>query len=174
MDIAFVAGEASGDRHAAALLTAMREEYRAKAGLAEGTIEAWGIGGVFLGRDGARLICDSRSWGAIGVIESLTKVPPLLGALGRMKKALRRRPPDALILVDFGAFNIPLGIWTKKHGICPVFYYIPPGSWRRRASQKRLKRLAQAADMMITPFAWSEPQLRSVEIDAAFVGHPLL
>jgi lipid-A-disaccharide synthase len=172
MDIAFVAGEASGDRHGAALLAAIREELGG--GKEPDAVEAWGIGGVLMGQAGMRVVCDSRSWGAIGVIESLSKVPPLFAAHGRMKKALRRRPPDALILIDFGAFNVPLGAWVKRHALCPVFYYIPPGSWRRSASQKRLERLAEAADFMITPFAWSEPLLRSVGAEASFVGHPIL
>lgn len=174
MDIAFVAGEASGDRHGAALIAAMREAQEGNKRGSGAEIDAWGIGGVLMGRGGMRLMCDSRTWGAIGVIESLAKVPPLFTALGRMKKALRRRPPDALILIDFGAFNIPLGTWVKKNAICPVFYYIPPGSWRRRASQKRISRLVNAADFMITPFAWSEPLLRSAGAEASFVGHPLL
>lgn len=171
MDIAFVAGEASGDRHGAALLAAIRDEAGAS-GIAD-PIEAWGIGGVLMKDAGVRLMCDSRAWGAIGVVESLAKVPTVMMALSRMKKALSRRPPDALILIDFGAFNIPLGTWARERNICPVFYYIPPGSWRRRASAKRLQRLARAADRMITPFAWSEPLLRSAGIDAHFVGHPL-
>lgn len=182
MDIAFVAGEASGDRYGAALLAAMRRQMsttandrqRDEPGEGEADLAAWGIGGVLMQDAGVRLMFDSRTWGAIGVVESLAKVPPLLVALSKIKKALSRRPPDALILIDFGAFNIRLGRWVKSRALCPVFYFVPPGSWRRRASAKRLLNLAGAADLFITPFAWSEPLLADAGMDAHFLGHPLL
>src|SRR5579884_2737122 len=162
MDIAVVAGEASGDRQAAALLAAIREELAPS----QRSIEAWGIGGVMMREAGVRLICDSRSWGSIGVVESVRAAPPVVMAFGRMKKVLRRRPPDALVLVDFGGFNVRLGAWAKANAICPVIYYFPPGSWRRRPSPKGLASLSRAADLLVTPFDWSETALRSAGMDA--------
>ena len=163
--LAMVAGEPSGDRQGAALIAALRAK------LAPREVEVWGIGGHFLREAGAVLRHDSDPWAAIGVADTLAKIPHMLWVLEDMKRALRRRPPDALIVIDAGAFNVPLARWVKAHKICPVFYYFPPGSWRR---QQKKSTLAAATDRIVTPFPWSEAALRAGGADAHFAGHPLL
>ncbi len=164
-----VAGEPSGDRQGAALLTALRALTHPR------PVEAWGIGGHFLAEAGFRLRHDSDPWAAIGIADALPKIPGMYWVLWEMERALRRDPPDALVVIDAGAFNVKLARWVKKKAICPVFYYFPPGSWRRRAVPRpREKSLAAVTDRIVTPFPWSEALLRSEGADAHFVGHPLL
>jgi len=175
MEIAVVAGEASGDRHAAELIKALSGEDAIKECLAEGeTLSFWGIGGVAMEQAGVRLVADSRDWGAIGVVEAIRKAPKIYPAKLAVLKEFRKRPPHALILVDFGAFNVPLGEWVKQRAICPVFYYMPPGSWRRHPNPSRPARLARFTELIVTPFPWSERILSENGANAAFVGHPLL
>ncbi len=169
LKIAIVAGEPSGDRQGAALIGALREMVSPR------SVEAWGIGGHFLREAGVALRHDSDPWAAIGIADTLLKIPGMLWVLADMKRALRRNPPDVLVVVDAGAFNVPLARWVKRHKVCPVFYYFPPGSWRRLAALKPGKKnLATVADRIVTPFAWSEALLRAGGADAHFVGHPLL
>lgn len=169
LKIAFVAGEPSGDRQGAALLAALRAQATPR------TVEVWGIGGHFLGEAGVRLRHNSDPWAAIGIADTLAKIPHMLWVLEDMKRALRRDPPDALVLIDAGAFNVPLAGWVKANSICPVFYYFPPGSWRRQAGPRKGKsNLAQVTDRIVTPFPWSQEILRQIGADAHFVGHPLL
>lgn len=163
ISIALVAGEHSGDASAAALA----EEFRRLSP----AVLLWGAGGERMRQSGVELVEDFSWAGAIGILESLKKVPPLLAALARLKKALLERRPSVLVLVDFGAFNIRLGTFAKEQGI-PVVYYFPPGSWRRR--QRDFSRLLAAADKFITPFPWSEKFLRDAGADAVFWGHPIL
>jgi lipid-A-disaccharide synthase len=175
MEIAVVAGEASGDRHASELINALRADPDLAAALKPGeTLDFWGIGGVAMQKAGVRLVSDSREWGAIGIVEAITKAPRIYPAKLAILGEFRKNPPKALILVDFGAFNVPLGEWARDHGICPVYYYMPPGSWRRNASPKRLSRLARFTDEIVTPFPWSEKNLKDAGANVSFVGHPLL
>ncbi|MDR3706892.1 MAG: hypothetical protein P4L33_01215 [Capsulimonadaceae bacterium] len=183
MDIAVVAGEASGDRHAADLIAALRADPNLQRALAPGEeLRFWGIGGVSMLQAGVRLVWDSREWGAIGVVEALSKLHRVYPAKLAILRELRKSTPKAIILVDFGAFNIPLGEWVKKHTPCPVLYYMPPGSWRRGVSSApgsqrkpgRLQRLARMSDAIVTPFPWSERMLCDAGANAHFVGHPLL
>lgn len=167
--IAIVAGEPSGDRQGAALLAALREIAAPR------LVEVWGIGGHFLRHAGANLKHDSDPWAAIGIADTLAKIPHMLWVLADMKRALRRNPPDALVVIDAGAFNVPLARWAKKNAICPVFYYFPPGSWRKSSVPRQGKgNLATLTDRIVTPFPWSETVLRAGGADAHFVGHPLL
>ena len=164
-----VAGEPSGDRQGAALLSALREMVHPR------PVEAWGIGGHFLAGAGFHVRHNSDPWAAIGIADTLPKIPGMFWVLWEMERALRRDPPDALVLIDAGAFNVKLARWVKKRALCPVFYYFPPGSWRRGAVPRpREKSLAVLTDRIVTPFPWSEELLRAEGADAHFVGHPLL
>lgn len=167
--IALVAGEPSGDRQGAALITTLRTLAAPR------EVEAWGIGGHHMAEAGVRLTRNSDPWASIGIAEVLGKLPILLWVRGEFKRALKKDPPDALVVIDAGGFNVPLARWAKQNKICPVFYYFPPGSWRREARvQTGNRNLAEATDTIVTPFPWSETTLRAGGANAHFVGHPLL
>ncbi|MGI4787220.1 MAG: lipid-A-disaccharide synthase [Janthinobacterium lividum] len=172
-----LAGEPSGDRQGAALLTALREQ------VAPRLVEAWGIGGHFMAGAGVRLLYNSEPWASIGIAQTLLNIPRLLQVQAEMKRVVKRDPPDALVLIDAGGFNVSIGRSAKENKVCPVFYYFPPGSWRRRSSlrpeqvgsnPKNKKKLSDWADRVVTPYPWSETSLRERGMDAHFVGHPLL
>ncbi len=168
-----LAGEPSGDRQGAALLTALR------ALVAPRPVEAWGIGGQFMEGVGVRLLHNSEPWASIGIAQTLLNIPRLLQVQADMKRLVKREAPDALVLIDAGGFNVPIGRAARESG-CPVFYYFPPGSWRRRASLKptgtnpKKKKLSDWADRVVTPYPWSETSLKERGMDAHFAGHPLL
>jgi len=167
--IAIMAGEPSGDRQGAALLSALRELAHPR------SVEAWGIGGHAMREAGVSLRYNSEPWASIGLADTLLKLPFLLAVRAEMQRAVRRERPDALVLIDAGAFNVPIGRAARSEGICPVFYYFPPGSWRKGAIiRKGLRKVVQSADRIVTPFLWSEALLKAAGSDAYFVGHPLL
>ena len=81
--------------------------------------------------------------------------------------------PDVLVLIDFGAFNARAAAWARPQGM-RVFYYFPPGSWRRGRLRPGPRSLPEVTDRIATPFPWSQTALREAGADAHFVGHPLL
>jgi lipid-A-disaccharide synthase len=164
-DVFIVTGEASGDAVGARLagrLKTLRPDL---------VLE--GIGARKMREAGVRLFADSSQWAAIGVMQAL----PMLLKLTRLLKALKRRllaeKPRVLVLVDFGAFNVRLGTWARENGIRTV-YLMPPGSWRRTTSEERLRKLAAAGDLFLSPFAWNAENLRAIGADAEHIGHPAL
>ena len=165
-----LAGEPSGDRQGAALLTALRAQAAPR------LIEAFGIGGQFMDAAGVRLLYNSEPWASIGIAQTLLNIPRLLQVQAEMKRIVRQEKPDALVLIDAGGFNVPIGRAAKLEKICPVFYYFPPGSWRRPAGSAKPQsaKMSDWADRVVTPFPWSETLLRERGMDAHFVGHPLL
>lgn len=158
-----VAGEASGDASCAALVQAVRKQLPGA--------HFWGIGGRRLAEAGMQLLYDSSRWGAVGVVEALRIAPKLWLAQQNLKRRLVQEPPDLLVLVDFGAFNVPLAKWAKGRGM-KVFFYFPPGSWRRHLPRRN--DLPHCTDCIVTPFPWSAELLRQAGANAHFVGHPLL
>jgi lipid-A-disaccharide synthase len=157
-----IAGEASGDWSGALLVKALR---RAGPG-----VKVQGVGGRRMAGAGAELVLDSSAWGAIGVLEGLMKVPLVWRALGEVKRRLAASPPSALVLIDFGAFNLRVAHAASPLGI-PVLYYFPPGSWSRRPRGLELRDLA---DVIATPFPWSAELLAGGRARVEWVGHPVV
>ena len=168
--MAIITGEASGDRVGGDLVRALRR--------LRPDWHYFGTGGKHLRDAGAELLVDSSRWGGIGVAEAATVLPRVLRAFAELKRTLLRRKPDLLIAVDAGGFHLGFaGIqglcpWAREHlPETPILYYFPPGSWRRTV---RHTTLAANADLVATPFPWSETELRRHGVNARFVGHPLL
>jgi lipid-A-disaccharide synthase len=107
----------------------------------------------------------------MGVPEALKLAPRLLWVQARTRRMIAGRAPAGVVLIDYGAFNARVGEFARARGL-PVFYYFPPGSWRRDMGPAR--RLARFTDAAATPFPWSAENLRAAGVDAHFVGHPLL
>ncbi len=160
--IAIVAGEASGDLQGAMLAARLRERCPA--------IRISGVGGLRMRDAGVRMLRDSSKWSAIGVVEALRLVPRLFLIQSRLVKELESDPPDLLILIDFGAFNIRLARRLRRTGM-KVLYYFPPGSWSRSSTYEKLQGLV---DAVVTPFPWSAETLREKGFRAEFFGHPVL
>jgi len=160
--IFMVAGEPSADQHAAMLGEALLRERDVRLG---------GVGQSRMRAAGFDLFLDSSGWSGIGVVDSLRRVPRLLGRMRVLAAHLTAEPPDLLVPIDFGAFNARLLRRIGDQLPCPVLYYFPPRSWSRTADYARL---AGLVDRVATPFPWSEGRLHEAGIDAAWVGHPVV
>ena len=161
--IAIVAGDPSGDLYGAAIADALRRLVP--------DLCVWGAGGPRMKATRVELAADLSLASAIGIAESSKVVPSLLVSYLRLRSLVARRRPDALVVIDFGAFNRRLAEFARRKGIRTV-YFIPPGSWRRTTRSSAAT--ARCADLFLTPFPWSAENLRKVGAVAEYVGHPLL
>ncbi len=156
-------GEASGELLAADLLSAMRARGA--------VIEAEGIGDARLEVAGVRLWHRTRGWASLGPLDALRKIPRLLAIMWATALRLARRPPDLIVLVDFGAFNIRLAKSLRHFGSrVPIFYYFPPAAWLD--NPKRARDVAAATEAL-TAFAHQRDFYRSLQLPIGYVGHPL-
>lgn len=164
MHVFILAGEPSGEMHGAYLARALRA--------LDPTITLTGVGGTRMAQADVSLIARSEHWGAIGLAQALGRVPRMISEMHRLQRALRENPPDVLVLIDFGAFNVRLLRRLRGSGQ-RTLYYIPPGCWSRARAAGDLPLLV---DAIATPFPWSAENLRRVpsQADIEWVGHPLL
>ncbi len=160
-----VAGEASGDLHAAKVLEALGE-------LMPG-LTASGVGGPALERGGARLMFRAEDLALVGISEVFGKLGQIWRALTGMRRHLRQERPELLILVDFPDFNLRLAKTAKSLGI-KVLYYVSPQVWAWR--QKRALRMSKLVDHLAVVFPFEKVFYKAVapELPVTFVGHPLL
>jgi lipid-A-disaccharide synthase len=163
MRVFFSTGEASGELLAAELLGAMR---------ARAAIDAEAIGDARLEGAGVRIVQRNRGWASLGVFEALRRLPRTVTAGLRVALALRRNPPDLVVLVDFGAFNVRLARMLRALGFRkPVVYYAPPSAWLD--SVKRARAVASLCDAL-TIFRHQADFYRKLGLPIGFVGHPLV
>lgn len=135
-------------------------------------ITLWGIGSRNLQAAGVDLLYDSAEWSGIGIVQSLKIYPRLrFTAYPHVLREIERRKPNAVVLIDFGAFNGKVARWCVSHDF-PVMWYFPPGSWKRRGQLK--DEIARITKRVVTPFPWSAERLKAIGANVEFVGHPLL
>jgi lipid-A-disaccharide synthase len=163
MNYYFIAGEASGDLHAANLIRELRLTDP------NANIRAWG--GDRMASQGAVVVKHYKDLAYMGFIEVLKNLRTIFSNLNFCKRDILGFNPDVLILVDYPGFNLRIAEWAHEKGI-RVFYYISPQIWAWK--QSRVKQIQKNVDKMfvILPFEKAFYQRFGIEVD--FVGHPLL
>ena len=163
MNYYFIAGEASGDLHAANLIRELRLNDP------NANIRAWG--GDRMAAQGAVIVKHYKDLAFMGFVEVLKNLRTIFSNLNFCKQDILDFQPDVLILVDYPGFNLRIAEWAHEKGI-RVFYYISPQIWAWK--QSRVKQIQKNVDKMfvILPFEKAFYQRFGVEVD--FVGHPLL
>jgi lipid-A-disaccharide synthase len=161
--ILIVAGEASGDLHAASLV---QELLRRAPHL---TVE--GIGGERMREAGVRLHANASELAVVGLTEVVSKLPALWRAYRSMGRLLRTGRPDLLILVDFPDFNLLLARKAFLHRV-PILYFISPQVWAWRPG--RIRSIARYVRRLLVIFPFEQAFYRRYGVEALYVGHPLL
>lgn len=162
--IMIVAGEASGDAHAAKLVRALRE-------LAPETdFEFFGATSHQLRAANVEEIVNADDFSVVGLPEIAKALPMFWKDFQKLKQTARLRKPDAAVLVDFPDFNLKLAKTLKKQGL-KVIYYISPQIWAWR--KYRIRTIEKYVDLILTilPFEkdWYERQGIS---HVRYVGNP--
>ncbi len=163
--IMIVAGETSGDAHAAKLVNALRESS------GDTDFQFFGATGEKLREANVETIVNADDLAIVGLLEIGRALPMFWKAFQTLKKEAVRRKPDAVILVDFPDFNLKLAKSLKKENF-KIIYYISPQLWAWR--KYRIKTVAKYIDLLlaILPFEkdWYAAQgVSHVE----YVGNPL-
>lgn len=139
-----IAGEASGDLHAAHLMRALRQE--------DTQAEFTCIGGDLMQQEGGDLLLHYRSLAFMGFLPVLLHLPTILKGLRLCKTTIQRLQPDAVILIDYPGFNLRIAKFVAKQALCPVYYYIAPKIWAWK--EHRIQEIRQNVDRLfsILPF----------------------
>lgn len=161
--IYIVAGEASGEAHAARLISALKQQ--------QPSLCITGIGGEKMRAAGAEISIDFAELAVMGLVEVVKRYPKIKRIFNQVVAELRRQPPDLLILVDYPGFNLKLARQAKKLGI-KVLYYISPKIWAWRAG--RIEQIKRDVDHMAVLFPFEQQLYEKAGVAATCVGHPLV
>lgn len=163
MKILIVAGEVSGDMHAAALVHAMKTHIP--------DAVFFGIGGNRMREEGVDTLYDVRDMAVMGLSEVLRRWRFFVRVFHEMVDLARDRQPDAVILVDYPGFNLRLAAKTHAMGLKTI-YYICPQVWAWNRS--RIPKMARIVDRLITIFPFEPACFDGTGLQVDFVGHPLV
>jgi lipid-A-disaccharide synthase len=159
----FIAGEASGDAHAAELIKALRAQAP--------DVKIFGAGGSKMKATGMEMSLDLTEHAVVGLIEVLKNYGKFRRIFWDLVGEAKKHKPDAVVLVDFPGFNLRFAAQMKNRGI-KVIYYISPQLWAWHAS--RARQIERDVDLMLAIFPFEKdwyakhaPRLR-----VEFVGHP--
>ncbi len=161
--IYIIAGEASGDLHAANLIHALLQQ--------DSTLKIRGWGGDLMEEAGCQIVKHYRDLAFMGFIEVIRNLPTILGNLKFAKRDMEAFKPDAVIFVDYPGFNLRLVPWVKAKGIRTI-YYISPQLWAWHKS--RVKIIRKAVDDLLVILPFEEAFFADEGVEAHFVGHPLV
>lgn len=162
-NILVVAGDVSGDIHAADLIQALKT--------ADPSVRITSVGGKKMQAVSDVFLYDLASKGASGFIEPLKKMPLWIKLLNQLREYMETQNPVALIVVDFYGFNHQV-LGMAKHRNIPAYYYVTPQVWASR--QYRTKQLARLTKKMFVIYPFEPEFHKKFGGNAVFLGNPLL
>lgn len=158
-----IAGEASGDLHAANLIKEIKQRDT------QAVFRVWG--GDMMQQQGATIVKHYRDLAFMGFLEVVQNLGTILNNIKFCKQDILAYKPDALVLVDYPGFNLRIAKWAKAQGI-KVIYYISPQLWAWKES--RVEIVKHCVDLMLVILPFEEDFYKSHNYKVHFVGHPLL
>jgi lipid-A-disaccharide synthase len=159
-----VAGEASGDKHGAALVRALQKIYP------DNRFEIFGSGGDEMRAAGVETLVDARDVAVIGIPEIARAIGRLYGAYRTLLKAALARRPETVVLIDWPDFNMRLARRLRREGF-KIVYYISPQVWAWR--RYRVRAIRRDVERMLVILPFEEDFYKEAGIEVEYVGHPL-
>ena len=159
-----IAGEASGDLHAANLMKALKKTDP------QAEFRFWG--GDLMEAEGGTPVKHYRDLAFMGFAEVIMNLRTILRNISFCKKDITKWDPDVIIFVDYPGFNLRIAKWARKEGY-KTHFYVSPQIWAWK--ENRIKDIQRDIDEMyvILPFE-KEFYEDKHSYKVNFVGHPLI
>ena len=162
MQLALVAGEASGDLLASLLLGAVKARWPA--------LRTAGIGGPKMQALGFEAWWPSDRLAVRGYVEVLRHYRGIKAIRDTLGDRLLRERPVGYVGVDAPDFNLGLEKRLKASGVRTV-HFVCPSIWAWRGGRART--MAESCDHVLCLFPFEPELLARHGVAATYVGHPL-
>ncbi|MFW6255005.1 MAG: lipid-A-disaccharide synthase [Chitinivibrionales bacterium] len=161
--IMFLAGDPSGDEHAAPIITRLTRQHP--------DAHIFGVGGPKMTDAGFHPVLPFEPFNRMGFGEVVTGIAFFLRARRHLRRLMVQLRPQLLVCVDFAAFNIIMMKIAHKLGI-PVVWYIAPKVWAWK--RKRAEILGRYASSIAVIFPFETKIYEQFPADCVYVGNPLV
>lgn len=171
MDLLVVAGEHSGDEHAARMVAELRTKRP--------DLAICALGGKHLAAAGAQLLHDLTASSVVGFVEVLKNYSFFKALFDETLRWVEEHRPRAVCFVDYPGFNLRLAaalhesrLAAKAGGPVKLLFYISPQIWAWKA--KRRFKMARHLDALACIFPFEAKCYADTDLPVEFVGHPFL
>ncbi|MGN0234899.1 MAG: lipid-A-disaccharide synthase [Paludibacteraceae bacterium] len=158
-----IAGEASGDLHAAHLIEELRKHDPGASFV--------GLGGDKMREAGCEILVHYREMAYMGIVAVLQNLGKIQVNFRTAKAGLLREKPDVLVLIDYPSFNLKMAAFCRKHlPATKIYYYIPPKVWAWKTW--RVHRIARLCDEVLGIFPFEPTFYARYGYRCRYVGNP--
>lgn len=158
-----IAGETSGDKHAAALIQKIQQQ--------DANASFSGLGGDQMTAAGCHLYQHCRQMAFMALAAVLRNIGQVQRNFHIAKEALLAENPDALILIDYPSFNLRMAAFCRKHlPHTKIYYYVPPKVWAWK--RRRIHRIARLCDRVLGIFPFEPAFYARYGYACTYVGNP--
>jgi lipid-A-disaccharide synthase len=169
VDLLVVAGEASGDEHAARLVRDLKSKYP--------DLSISSLGGEELIKAGAEQVFHLANHAVVGLMEVIKNYSLFRNLFKQTLDWIEEARPRCVLLVDYPGFNLRLahalkerGISCKGGGSTVVLQYVSPQLWAWKPGRRF--RMAEILDGLGIIFPFEKKCYADVSLPVSFVGHP--
>jgi lipid-A-disaccharide synthase len=161
MHLFISAGEPSGDLHASNLIRSLKQIHP--------EAKIVGFGGEKMEAAGMRLLFPMTRHAVMGFLRAIAKIFTFKAHADQAVQYFHKERPDAVLLIDFSGFNLPLAKRAKAAGI-PVYWFIPPQLWAWRGW--RVRQVRKWVDHVLSVLPFEYRWYRKRHVPCTYVGHP--
>jgi lipid-A-disaccharide synthase len=171
VDLLIIAGEHSGDQHAAKLVRRLRDS--------QPTLGIAALGGPELAAAGAQLLFDRTHSSVGGFVEVVRNLSFFTRLLDQTAAWIREYKPRAVCFIDYPGFNLRLakmlferGISQRGGGSVRTLFYISPQIWAWKGGRRFT--MAKHLDALAVIFPFEIQSYADTSLPVTFVGHPFV
>lgn len=171
VDVLVIAGEHSGDAHAALAVRQLLAD--------DPSLRVCALGGGQLASAGAQVLFDLPQHSVVGLIEVLKNYRFFRTIFHRTIDWIEQWHPPVIVFVDYPGFNLRLAaalsrrkLSRKAGGNSALGYYISPQVWAWKA--RRRFAMSRLLDSLAVIFPFELDVFADTDLPTVFVGHPFV
>lgn len=158
-----LAGEHSGDDHAAALVTALKEKVS--------SLDVEAVAGPALRSTDVAPFMAMEELDVMGFTDVFAALPRLYSCFKKVRSHILQTNPTITLLVDYQEFNLRLAKSLRKRGYRgKIVQYISPSVWAWRAGRARV--MGDVFDTLLTIFPFEREYFSTTSLSTHYVGNP--
>ena len=160
-----IAGEASGDLHAANLMKQLKKRD------SEAYFRVWG--GDKMQAEANEMVRHFKDTSFMGIFNVLWNIRSIKKNFTLCENDIVAYKPDVLILIDNSGFNLRIAKYVRLSKLqTRIYYYILPQAWAWK--QKRVHTIHQWCHRVFAILPFEKDFYKSYGYDVDYVGHPIL
>ncbi|SDY02297.1 lipid-A-disaccharide synthase [Citreimonas salinaria] len=165
MRVFVTAGEASGDKLGAALMSGLHRMVP--------DVAFRGIGGPRMAEQGLQSLFPMDEISIMGVAEILREYRALKGRIRETAEAVIAERPDVFVTIDLPEFSLRVAKLVKARAPdIRIVHYVAPTVWAWRPG--RAAKMAPLVDQVLALLPFEPPYMEAAGVPCDFVGHPVV